>query len=463
MEKQRIKFGSKLSRGLLAFVLLSVFASSPLYAKFITNNDVAKLRFDPSSGQQLYTGTDIKFEVIIPGISSSDINVLAPEEMDNVTFRTLKRTDVFLDDDEEGAKIELWFSFSKKGTYELKPLSLKIQGFNRRIAFNPVVIKTNPKDQDPIILIKFQDGTVISSEFQNEPVKEITLYTGQKTKFTVLFQYGVQLVNFDWEIPKDSIFTQTKAYEITQLKYKEKNSVQEEIPVSDFEWTPLVAGDMAFPSISMVITSNNGYKGEVKLQPFTVKVLKSKESVKKNQNNLFEQAFVQDVIQEELDEKHILTITECEEIAGLRIKERKSLFGFGKIKRSKIEQSYGLPSDTNEFPVFYIWLSAFFLIVSIVLFVILFRKKKVMVNICIFTLIVLAVVSLSVCIVKSNTLHGISKGCKLYAIPDTVAESKSDLQPGSYVTIKEKSGQWYYVQLGENGGWCDINDIILIK
>lgn len=460
MEKQRNKFRSKLKRGLLALIFASVFAS-PLQAKFITNADLQNLRFKASDSQTNFTNTDIRFEVEIPYVTSSDINVSAPVEMDNVTFKTLKRTDSL--DEEGGTRIELWFSFSKKGTYQLKPLNLKIQGFNRQISFEPVTIKTNPKDQNPIIIIKFDDGTIVSSENQEIKSPVRTMFAGEKIGFTVYFKYGVQLVNYTWDIPKDSIFTQTKAYEITQLKYKEKSSLEEEIPVSDFEWTVLVPGEMAFPTFYMTVTSNNGYKGEIKLAPFTVSVVEKPEEAAKIEKTYFDEAFMMEDKKEAENQIKVLTLEDCEELASLRIKERHALLGINRRARARFEQSFGLPFTQNEFQVSNIAIAILLLLVSVVLFIVFLRKKKVMINILTTIFITFSLILLIVFIVKTKNIHGVSKGGKLYAIPDLGAESKIELQSGSYVSILEKAGNWFYVQIGENGGWCTKDDILLIK
>ena len=62
-----------------------------------------------------------------------------------------------------------------------------------------------------------------------------------------------------------------------------------------------------------------------------------------------------------------------------------------------------------------------------------------------------------------NREHAVSMGCTLYSIPEINAESKSELLPGSYVQIKEKNGDWLYVNLGETGGWCKKDNFIIIK
>ena len=66
-------------------------------------------------------------------------------------------------------------------------------------------------------------------------------------------------------------------------------------------------------------------------------------------------------------------------------------------------------------------------------------------------------------IVQSSARHGISRGCKIYSIPEEKAEAKSEIPAGNRITITEESGNWIYVELGENGGWCVKDEVIEIK
>ena len=59
--------------------------------------------------------------------------------------------------------------------------------------------------------------------------------------------------------------------------------------------------------------------------------------------------------------------------------------------------------------------------------------------------------------------YGISKGASISSVPEASAEAVSEISPGNRVEIKEKAGKWYYIELGEIGGWCLKDTVILIK
>ena len=43
------------------------------------------------------------------------------------------------------------------------------------------------------------------------------------------------------------------------------------------------------------------------------------------------------------------------------------------------------------------------------------------------------------------------------------AEAKAEMGAGNKVQITENAGKWYYIELGETGGWCKAENIIIIK
>ena len=81
-------------------------------------------------------------------------------------------------------------------------------------------------------------------------------------------------------------------------------------------------------------------------------------------------------------------------------------------------------------------------------------------------IIVLLVIGLAVkiyCSVRKNEHYGICTGCKIYSIPQVNAESVSEVSGGSRVRILERTGKWYYIEVGETGGWCNTDDICIIR
>lgn len=465
MEKQRTKSRNQFSRRLLSYLLVLLSFSS-LNARTLTAFDFRNLSFSVSSGQDLVTNSEIKFFVNIPYANPSEVEIYSSNETENVSFVSSRR--IQSDETNEGTVVEIWYSFSKKGDYQLSPLTLRVQGEFRQIKFDPVSIKFNPKEQFPVIVIKFDDGKVLSSDRESlaqfkKDVQDFSIVAGEKIRFTVFFQYGVQLNSFNWDIPKDSIFVQTRTYDILEKKVTDNVRSEDLIPVSDFEWMPLLPGEIKFPSIRMAIFSFLGYRSEVEFPVFTIKVLEDKEEKIKVDDGLFKEAFMENSVNVEEKKKIEITKEDCEKIAELRIKERHSFIGFAKSRRVKFEQSLDLPANQPEFKIFYVYLALFFVICCIVLFVFFLRKKKAILNI--FTILILlsSITLLIGTILNLNKEHAISKGCILYSIPEETAESKSDLMPGSYVQIKEKNGEWIYVHLGETGGWCKKDNFIIIK
>ena len=137
-----------------------------------------------------------------------------------------------------GTKIEIWYQFTKTGTYKPKALTVKIKNSRRQLEFGTVTIGINPGEQLPLCVIKTPQGNN----------KNLTVRAGEKLEFSLCLQYALQLTQFTWELPKDSLFVQTKTYEFTQIKQREKLVSNELIPVSDFEWTPLLPGEINFIS-----------------------------------------------------------------------------------------------------------------------------------------------------------------------------------------------------------------------
>lgn len=462
MEKQRTKCRQKFSRGLLtAFILLFI---TPLHAKILTNKDFSSLTFNPilnENEKEFYTNTDIRFEVIIPYVRPSEIEIISPDDYDNATFKTLKRTE--LEGEDAGTRIEVWYSFSKKGEYTLRPLSMRVQGFRRSVSYAPIFINTNPKDLEPIVYLKFSDGTITTSEDGFSTLSNISAKAGQKISFDVLFQYGVQLLGFNWLLPKDSIFSQISEGDILSTKYNDKSKIEQIVKIASFEWLPLLEGTATFPVFSISVTNNNGVKREILTPSVTINILGKVESSEQKEETLFSDAFSQTQTEKVVVEEKIITKEDCTEVAKLRIKERYGLFGIGKKGRIEKERELGLASNKNEFSFAWIYLAICCVVASICCFIVFLRKKRIITNIVTSACIVVSLVGLCICLIEAKKPHGVSYGCQLYSIPDDLSEAKTELKPGSYVQIIETSGEWFYVLLGEAGGWCKKDGIVLIK
>ena len=458
MEKQRKYPEQQSCRRLLkqflkGFFVTLLFAagSQTVYSQTLTNALIRDLRISPVQNQPLAVNTDIKFEVVIPYTLPSQIDVSMPEEIENVQFKTLRKVEA--GGNGGGTKIEIWFSFSKTGTYIIPPLSMKIKNSRKQIAFMPVKIGINPKEQNPVCVIVTDSGIN----------KNITVMAGQAVKFRVCLQYAVQLVQFNWELPKDSIFVQGKTYEFTEIKQREKVVSDELIPVSDFEWTPLVTGTIDFPKFNIQAIAYNGDKVTVKLPAIKVNVVKARTKKSDNSSSYFSKAFETDFENGGEELVLILTAQEAEYISELRSKERHSLFGKARKERIAYEKMLGMPYSQKEFKIVWIYICAVITLALVVLLVIFLRKKRSIINIGIGIALVCMIVLVIYCAVCGKRKFAVSTGGQLCSIPEASASIKSELPVCNRVQVLDESGDWSLLRFGETEGWCTKESIIIIK
>jgi len=468
MEKQRIKSISKsCKRLLIGFVVFAGCSKANiLNAQQITAAQIAKLRIQPSENQNLYTKTDIKFEVLIPNTNPSNVILQNTNINSDYTLKTIRKTQEY--GEIPGTRLELWYNFDKKGTYKISPLSLYINNRRRTIAFLPVTIANNPEFLSPRIVILFDDETAVySDEIPADSKKPLfTWKTGEKISFKVCLQYAVQLVQFSWELPKESIFTQTKTYEITEIKYREKRYSEDLIPVAEFEWTALSDEIKKFPKIKLTATGYNGYKSDLLLPEIPVMFVKQEinQIEEESDFDIFDLAFENispKTKKKELKNKGISDF-ECFHLADLRIKERYEILYHNSNRQNRIayEEEMGISAAKNEFYMGLLYFSIILLIISFLSLIISLRKKNFLAAILSSGMMIFFSVFFIFMVIQANKKFAISKGCTITSIPEANAKSNYTIGAGNRVQILERSGNWVYIQLGESGGWCTIDDII---
>lgn len=455
MEKQRNKSVSESCRRLLkklfAFAVL-FFSAGVLFSQTLTSAMARELRISPAQGQQLCVNSEIKFEVIIPYTLPGQIDVSMPDEKENISFRTLRKVE-----SNGGTKIEIWFLFSKTGTYTLNPLVVKIKNSRRQLQFSPVTIGINPKEQQPLCYI-------VTSGGRN---RDLTVQAGQKISFKVCLQYAQQLVKFSWDIPKDSIFVQGREYEFTEIKQREKTVTDELIPVCDFEWTPLVPGTYSFPVFNITAVAYNGDRVDVRMPQIKVTVVNARAKNTAAPKQYFSDAFEEDEA-EQFRAENPSAVFESEgelakTLASLRSKERHAVLPGARKARVEYEKALGLPYNQNEFALIWVYLSAVLFAAVLVLLIILLRLKKH--NLCIAAgvgLICSLVIFIYTC-VMTNRKFGVAGECTLYSIPENSASVKSELPAGNRVQIISESDGWVYVRFGETEGWCQKDCVIILR
>ena len=139
---------------------------------------------------------------------------------------------------------------------------------------------------------------------------------------------------------------------------------------------------------------------------------------------------------------------------------------YPKARRNRInfEESCGIIISENPvFPAVFLYLSLILIIASIVCLIFALRRKHKIRALAFVILLILGTAILVFCSVKQHEKYGICRGCKIYSIPQENADSVSEVASGNRVRILEKAGKWYYIEIGESGGWCNTEDIYIIK
>ena len=463
MEKQRIQRYIKSGRRFL-ITLFILFATAASFAQTLTLEQIRQLRFVPDEGQNLYTKTDLRFTVTIPNVQASQVQVLAATQEQDITFRTIRKSD---DYKQNGTIIEVWYNFSKEGHYTPSPLPVMIQNRRRTIAFQPVTVTVDPSTMNPRIVVAFEDGTKIYSDdlYTTEPV--IKIPTGKKTKLTVNLQYATQLTQFSWDLPKDSIFTCIGEYEFTEARIRERVYSHTLIPVASFEWTGLAAGTQKIPTFRLFAVGYNGSRIELRMPGFLIEFTESGKSEKTdNENDIFSAAFYQEEEETKAPGVTLLTREECQTLADYYTREHNEFLLYPKARQNRInyEESCGLIVSPNPiFPSVLLYIAIIIILVSIVFLILAIRHKHKIRTLLFIVLLVIGLAVMIYCSVRKNEHYGICTGCKIYSIPQVNAESVSEVSGGSRVRILERTGKWYYIEVGETGGWCNTDDICIIR
>lgn len=464
MEKQRNYTIAKSCKRLLTILIIIISFSSSLFAQFLSNAEINNLCIRPEENQNLFTNVEIKFSVLIPKIKASQVQVMSTSQQADVSFKSMRKND---DYENNGTLIELWYTFDKKGTYNLTALPVIIQNRKKNIRFSQITVEDDPAKQSPRIVIKFSDGTTVYSDHGNYSAPVLSAKVGEKLSLTIYLQYATQLVQFSWDIPKNSIFTQTQEFEITEIKYREKKYTHDLIPVATFDWTGLAEETASLPKIKLTATGYNGYKNELLLPEIKINFSQSVSSTYTNKNdNIFDDAFTQTFDQQSLNNQQNISYDDCLKLQELYSKERNSIFRHHSYKKARklFEAELGLPVYTDrDYSVGQLYGAILILVGSILLLIISIREKRLFRILISTAIFFIAIVPFAFAIVKKTQKAGICTGCTVYSIPEDTAEASLELGAGNKIRIIEQTENWFYVELGESGGWCLKDNILVIK
>lgn len=417
-----------------------------------------------------YASEDCGFILEIPYAKSTEISATIPALPQNATFVSMRLSDYVEFEKISGTKIELWLNFSEPGTYKLNPLNVTIKRRTYTVPFSTIEITENPKEMLPILVVDFENGMAISSRNVNASQKDSPLFSvpvSSSLRFTVSLQYAVQLVSLYWTAPKDSLFSEVERYEISHGKEGGDVFSDVKIPIAQFEWQPLVRGEMPLPFLTIVATAYNGTQTELYMPDCFIAVTEplSQKNTALHQTEYFSNAFSDSSRDHDVVTRLSPSKADCEKIAELRAKERMDL-PFRKMRnvRAEFEKSVGIGMADDEPVYFARTIFAFLAVISVVLLVFSIIIKKVP-NIMAVLFSILVIVFFVFFLLSEKSLsaeYGIFAGGVLRSVPEEGVSAFESIESGARVKIEHRTGEWLYISKGNTGGWTNENAVILI-
>ena len=150
--------------------------------------------------------------------------------------------------------------------------------------------------------------------------KFLTVSPGEKIIFTLALRYGTQVLAFKWNIPKDSIFSESERFEFANGGQKITQFTNENKNLARFEWQILKEGEYSLPEITVTALSYNGSKKILSLPPDIRIIVKGVPIGEKRtggiKTDIFESAFEKPDEETGLTKKSALTLKECQELAA---------------------------------------------------------------------------------------------------------------------------------------------------
>lgn len=469
MEKQRKKRYFKYISRLLKAALFcaGVLAESPAFAQQrLTYNIIKELTVKPVN-QTNFSGTDCAFELKIPYIKSDLVQAQIPDLPTGVNFVSLRRSEYSDEDKESGTKIELWLNFADAKTYRLRSLHVYINSRLYYLPFDPVVISENPRNILPQLVVTFDNGAELISQRRGrvQSKSSFTTVAGQPIQFTVQLQYAVQIISYNWSVPKNALVRELEQFDITKGTLRSSEFSDEKIPVAKFEWEPLYAGALTLPELHIIATSYNGTRVELMLPetPITVVEDTSYHKPPENAESFFGYAFAKKTVKPQVAQKNIVTEEDCQKIAELRNAERHSIpFTASYKARKEFEESKGIKQGATEPTYFVLWVSVILIFVFVGFDFISGFKRKLGGILLSSGLVLISVVVMTISIVQISRNYAIFKEGSIRSVPEETATAVVSIESGKRVLVEQHAGEWIFVRYSSNGGWVKSENVIFI-
>lgn len=445
------------------------FLASPLlFAKMPSAAQIRSLTVK-SSSRYFFTAQENEYALEIPGIEPSQIQTDLYSLPSGVSLVSSKREEYVSSEGERGTRIKMWFTFRDTGIAELPPLIMILGRKTYYIPFQKVEIYENP------LLISPQASIEINSSSKTEKLKNgtrtVTVYAGEEIQFTLKLQFFVQLLQFDWKLPENSIFKEIKKYNVERGLENGSDFSAKSYPLAVFSWKPLVSGTYALPEMNIYATSYNGIRKKVILPPFVLKVLPSLQSdgvskkIETNGlSNIYSNAFAEQNLETKTNENNEISMEDAQKLSEFYSKERNSIFPSKNRKlREEFESSLGLEiqSGTGSRPlgIFLIIFTAVLFLISVLFFILKKFFRGFVSLLFVAASLIFGVKEISSSVKK----YGIFSGGEVLAVPEEDTSSRRFESSGKKIEILEEAGNYYLVKSSELNGWVLKNSVFKIK
>lgn len=427
------KNGIKRKRKQCFGLLILIFTISPLFARAPLRSELKNLVVKADS-EIFFTHAENGYTLLLPEIESSDVQTDLSSLPLGTKLVSSKKENFYDDEGAISTRIQFWFTFSDAGIAKLPPLIAKIKGRTYYFPFEEIKIYENPNLISPVLSVEFENPPKITKDKNGTEIYNCVL--GEEIRYKVEIQYFLQIINYSFVLPKDSIFEETKRAEITKSNVEEskiasKEFTTEKFLVAEYSWKPLKEGNFELPSTFVEATSYNGSRKSLSLPQILFHVEKSNAEIlsaknDKKSSQIFRNAFSapknQDISTslqyDGLSQKSVPAPTreDCKKLAELRSTEKHSFFSNQAAKkRREFEKSLGIESTENESknP---------------------FSFKK----------------------------FGIFSGGNVSQIPEDKAPSHK-IPPAQRVKITENAAGWLYIENKDFSGWVRAENVFVIE
>jgi len=464
MEKSSVWQKRRICNGLL-ILALSLFGLSKINAAPLTNAQIRNLVIEPDK-KEFFTAQENGYTICFDGIDSSQIQTDLPSLPPGVQFVSSKRSVFVNNEGERGTMIQLWFSFTDVGPVKLPPLIVQVNKKTFYLPFGDVTVYENPALISPVLEVTFDEKTNVTTSASG--LRTVKLRAGEKLRFTVNIKYCVQIINYSWKVPQNSIFEEVKRYEMAagQVRYPDFSS--EAIPLAEFEWQPLTAGSYTLPHLDIKALSYNGYQKNIFMPECEIIVSGEMQTQSKApfipMRDIFSDAYEDVELSARDANKYVVSKSDCVLIAQLRSIEKHSFaFTSAEKNRRAFEEKIGIPDAEEEPSLPAIWVHFFVGLICLVLSNIFFilRRYKTTVAMFIATLVFL-LFSISA-FISSTEEYGIFCGGKVWSVPETTSSNTRTVSAGIRVKVSQKAGDWIYIESANINGWVTDDSVIFIE